>query len=340
MKRRIAGLVLTAALAAAPAFGQSKTGTTLGQFLLIEPSARIAAMGNAGVSLADGLDAVYYNPAALAGIERFDLTFSQSAWLADIRYNYVALGVPLGRWGNAVASVTSLGSGDMEVRTVGQPHGTGELFSVSDVALGVGYGLRLTPRFAIGGQLHWLQETIWNSRASTATLSLGMLYRSSERGLHIGSSLSYFGTQGEYDGRDLRIVYDANPGSSGDNPALPAEQFTDPFDLPVLFRAGVGYPWQVNRDTRLHFTLDAFHPSDEEESMSAGAELTLRKAYSVRLGWQNAFQTDAETGLTAGLGLSSELEGYGYRIDYGWADYGRLGSVQRLSLGLAFGGGE
>jgi hypothetical protein len=74
--------------------------------------------------------------------------------------------------------------------------------------------------------------------------------------------------------------------------------------------------------------------------MSAGAELTLRKAYSVRLGWQNAFQADAETGLTAGLGLSGDLEGYGYRIDYGWADYGRLGSVQRLSLGLAFGGGE
>jgi hypothetical protein len=340
MKRRIAFLALASALAAAPAFGQSKTGTTLGQFLLIEPSARISAMGNAGVSLADGLEAFYYNPAALAAIERFDLIFSHSSWVADIRYNYVALGVPLGRFGSAVATVTSLGSGDMEVRTVEAPLGTGELFSVSDIALGVGYGIRVTPRFAVGGQIHWLQETIWNSRASTSTLSIGTIYRVSERGLHIGSSLCYFGTQGEYDGRDLRILYDADPASTGDNPALPAEQFTDPFDLPVLFRVGVGYPWHVNRDTRLHFTLDAFHPSDESESVSAGAELTLRRAYAVRVGWQNAFQQDAETGLTAGFGLRGDLEGYGYRIDYGWADFGRLGSVQRLGLGLTFGGGE
>ena len=32
-------------------FAQSKTGTTIGQFLKIEPSARVAALGNAGASL-------------------------------------------------------------------------------------------------------------------------------------------------------------------------------------------------------------------------------------------------------------------------------------------------
>ena len=35
---------------ATPAAAQSKTGTTLGQFLLIEPSARFTAMGNAGAA--------------------------------------------------------------------------------------------------------------------------------------------------------------------------------------------------------------------------------------------------------------------------------------------------
>ena len=37
-------------LAAAPAWGQAKTGTTIGSFLLIEPSARITGMGNAGAA--------------------------------------------------------------------------------------------------------------------------------------------------------------------------------------------------------------------------------------------------------------------------------------------------
>ncbi|TMQ73514.1 MAG: hypothetical protein E6K81_04295 [Candidatus Eisenbacteria bacterium] len=58
--------VLALALSAAPARAQSKTGTAMGQFLLIEPNARVAGMGNAGVALADGLDGVYYNPAAIA----------------------------------------------------------------------------------------------------------------------------------------------------------------------------------------------------------------------------------------------------------------------------------
>jgi len=48
---------LAAALAMAPgaARAQSKTGTTVGTFLTIEPDARIAGMGNAGASLGDGL---------------------------------------------------------------------------------------------------------------------------------------------------------------------------------------------------------------------------------------------------------------------------------------------
>ena len=333
---RIVALTVACFLAAAPAWSQSKTGTTLGQFLLIEPSARIAAMGNAGVSLADGLDAVYYNPAGLAAVETYEAVFSHSAWVADIGFNYFAVGVPMGRWGVALASVTSLGSGEMDVRTVASPLGTGERFTVSDVALGLGYARRVTDRFSAGAQLHWLQETIWHSSVSTSTLSFGTIYRVSERGLHIGSSISYFGTNGEYDGRDLRILFDADPASTGDNGALPASQFTDAFDVPVLFRVGLGYPWRIGPDTQLHLALDAFHPSDEEESTSLGAELTLRKAYAFRLGWQNAFLPDAETGPTAGLGFRGKFQEYGYRLDYGWADFGRLGDVQRLSLGFTW----
>ena len=70
-------------LTAAPAWGQSKVGTTIGQFLLIEPSARIAAMGNAGATMYEGLDAAYYNPAAAGRLNTMSLEFSHSLWLAD-----------------------------------------------------------------------------------------------------------------------------------------------------------------------------------------------------------------------------------------------------------------
>ena len=45
---RIVGTALLLSLLGPLLLAQSKTGTTVGQFLLIEPSARSAAMGGAG----------------------------------------------------------------------------------------------------------------------------------------------------------------------------------------------------------------------------------------------------------------------------------------------------
>ena len=328
--------VLLAAFTAATAAAQSKTGTAMGQFLMIEPSARLTAMGNTGVALGRGLDGVYYNPAAIAGAERFGFTFTHCYWLAGMSYDYVAAAIPAGRWGSLYAAVTSLNSGEIDVRTVTQPLGTGERYTVSDVAIGVGYGLPLTDRFSAGGELTYVQETIWNSSASTLTISIGTLYRVTEHGLHIGAGLFHFGTQTGYDGNDLRITYDSDPSRYGDNGTLPGESFTGDFPVPVLFRFGVGMPYRFNRTTRLEVEVDAFHPSDNTESMSVGFELMLADRLALRSGWQRAFEQDTEVGWTLGAGVGGALESSRFRLDYAWADHGRLDSTQRISLGIVF----
>jgi hypothetical protein len=322
--------------AAAPARAQSKTGTVFGSFLEIEPSARIAAMGNAGATVPDGIDAVYYNPAAIGRTSRWGLNFTHSAWFADIAYNSVAASMPMGRWGNGFLSVTSLNSGDIEVRTVSQPLGTGELYSASDVALGLGWGKEITDRFSMGAQLTFVQETIWHSSAGSAVLGFGTLYQVSDHGLRIGASLSNFGTQTEFAGRDLRATIDADPSRFGDNGQLPASQFTDPFSMPVMFRVGLGMPVRIDNDHELRLALDAKHPSDNTESLSAGAELVYHRSVSLRWGYQEAFQEDSEVGLTAGAGIEGDTGGRHYQCDYGWADHGRLGNVHRFSLTLLF----
>ena len=332
----VATLALAGLLAAPSARAQSKTGTTLGQFILIEPSARVTAMGNAGVTLFDGLDAAWYNPAAIGRELGHQFVFSHGAWFADITHDYVAASLPAGRWGNVYASVTSLGSGPIEVRTVSQPLGTGESYSVSDIAIVLGFGRMITDRFSVGLQTTWLQETIWHSSASTMTVGVGTLYRVSENGLAIGASLSNFGTAGKFDGRDLRILYDNDPSRNGDNGALPGERFTDPFAVPVMFRLGAGLPVRIGPAHVLRFALDAFHPSDNTESVSAGAEWAWRDRAALRAGWQNAFQKDTETGPTMGAGLGGKLDAYTYRLDYAWADHGRLGSIQRFALLVTF----
>jgi len=336
MKRALCSPAFALLLLAGPALGQTNTGTTIGQFMLIEPGARVAAMGNAGVSMYEGLQSAYYNPAAIGRVTRFQALFSHNAWVADITYDYVALAIPLGDWGTSYASVTALNSGDMDVRTVDHPLGTGERFNVSDVGLSLGFGRQVSQRFSAGAQVNLVDETIWHSTARTVTFNIGTLYRVSEGGLRIGSSLSNFGTRGAYDGRDLRFVYDNVPGQNGDNSTLPGIRFTDSFSVPVLFRVGLGLPWKIGREGRALFVADAFHPNDNSESVSLGAEYSLRDLLAVRAGYQGLFLTDSEVGLTLGAGLHGELDAYSYRVDYGWADQGRLGSSNRLTVGIGF----
>ena len=329
-----ASLALTPA---GPALAQTKTGTTIGTFLLIEPHARVVGMGNAGVSLNEGIEAFYYNPAAIGLSKKIEVTVSHAEWFADIDYNHVAATFPLGGAGTLVGNITALGSGDMDVRTTTQPLGTGEQYDVNDLAIGIGWGRPITDRFVVGAQLTWLQETIWNSSMSTAVFHLGTLYQLSEGGVELGASLSNLGVGGGFDGRDLRITYDQNPDVNGDNSALPAELFTEDFAVPVLMRIGVGVPLRIDPTNRVRFAVDALHAADNSESLNLGGEFRHKELFAFRAGWQNLFEEDAEGGLTLGAGVRGDMNNaFGYRFDYAFADMGRLEGTHRLTLGLEF----
>jgi len=329
-------IALACVLVAAEARGQTKAGTAIGDFLRIEPGARLTSLGNAGVAADPDLEAVYFNPAAAGRIDRLTLQFSHVDWFAGIRYDYVAAALPLRHWGTGFATVTSLNSGEIDVRTVSQPLGTGERFSVSDVAIGLGYASAPSLRFAAGIQVRYLQETVWNSSAGALTFDIGTLYRVSPYGFHLGASVSNFGTSGTYTGRDLKITYDEDPSRFGDNGALPGERFTSDYPVPVLFRVGIGQPFRPRPDVRIWAVLSAEHPSDNTESMSGGVDLTVRDVVSLRAGYQNLLRQDSEEGLTAGVGLRQRLPGFDARLDYAWADFGRLDAVHRFTLAFGF----
>lgn len=329
-------VLLVLSLVSLQAGAQSKTGTTVGQFLLIEPSSRLTAMGNAGTASFSEVESGYYNPAAWGHLERSDAQFSHTLWLADITFNYAAIGVKTGSFGTIVLTLTSLNSGEIDVRTVEQPLGTGERYKVSNTAIGIGYGFPLTDRFSAGVQLSYIQETIWHSSLTAFAVNFGALYQVSDDGLLIGASISNFGSRSRYSGTDLRIRFDSNPDTYGDNSNLPGEAYTEEFALPILFRVGLAYPLSLGQDHLLWLMADAFHPSDNTESVSFGLEWTFMKLLSLRMGYQRLFEEDSEVGLTLGAGLEYDIIGLPLHFDYAWADHGRLESSQRLTFGVRF----
>ena len=316
-------------------FGQSKTGTTIGQFLLIEPSARLSAMGNAGVTLTGEVSAAFYNPASLGHLNGSDAQFTYNQWIADITYNYAASAIRFGSRHTILLSITALNSGEMDVRTVEQPLGTGERFSVKDLAFGVGYSRRITDRFSAGIQVNYVQESIWHSTLQAMGLNVGVLYQL-PFGAFLGASLSNFGTEGRFDGRDLRVRYDADDDRFGDNSSIPAALFTESFSLPIIFRIGLGWPVALNEANTFNVVVNASQPSDNTSSLSFGGEWTFANILSLRGGYQQLFQEDSETGLTLGLGLRYDIARYTMRVDYAWNDYGRIGDAQRFTVGFGF----
>lgn len=322
--------------AAAQVSAQSNVGTTTGQFLGIGPSARNAAMGNAGSASTFGIESVYFNPASLGALNDVGVEFSHGFWFADIGFDYAALALPLRGWGTVFGSVMHLDSGEIDVRTVDQPLGTGERYSVTNTALSVGFGRRITSRFLTGGKITIAEEKIWNSSNRFVVFSVGTTYRLSDRGLQLGSSLSNLGTRASFSGRDTAILYDANPDTHGDNSTLPANQFMGEFPVPSIFRIGLSLPVETSERSALLLLLDAQHPSDNTESVNIGTEWTYRGIMALRAGYQQLFQDESALGWTLGFGIWPRLGDTNAHFDYGWADHDLLGQTHHATIVLDF----
>jgi hypothetical protein len=318
-------------------FGQSKVGTTVGQFLKIEPSSRLVAMGNAGTSLSNEASAAFYNPASLGSIRGLDFQFTYNQWLADIKYNYATAAFNIEGLGTFAFQITSLNSGDIEIRTVEREKNSGLYYDVTNLSLGVAYGILLTDRVSAGIAINYLQETIYNTSLTNFALNFGVQYQTSIEGLSIGASVSNFGPRASYDGRDINFNYDPDPDIHGNHPALPSELSMGSFGLPTLFRVGLSYSIMLTDWNQLVVSSDAMHTNDNTERINIGGEWLFLNTFALRGGYRDLFLEDSEGGLVLGAGAKVGFSGQTrISFDYAWADYGRLNSTHRFTVGIHF----
>ena len=172
------------------AFAQyERPGSTDAQFMKIDTSPRAAAMGGADISVVEGAEAAYYNPAALAWIKQTDLAFTHTEWFADIRHDYVAAAYTVNdQIGTFAASVTALYTDEMFVRTPLQPDGTGESFYSGNYRFGLAYSRYLTDKVSIGGSLNYIYLSLYSDfTADAVTADIAVLYRTNFRGFRFGN---------------------------------------------------------------------------------------------------------------------------------------------------------
>jgi hypothetical protein len=343
--RMLVALVLTA-LFTTPGFGQSgpggqstitKVGTTSGQFLKLGVGARAVALGGSFVAQANDLSALYWNPAGLSQIQGSAAQLSHTEYLADITYNHAGFATNLGVLGTLGFSFTFLDSGDMEVRTLRRPDGTGEQFDAQSMALQLSLGRALTDRFSIGGTAKYVRESIWHSSASTIALDVGVLFTTPYERLKLGASIVNFGSKMRMSGRDVYFSQDPDPVNQGNVEIVNAEFLTEKYPLPLMFRVGLAWTAYQAGGHQLVLSSDAAHPNDNTEYLNMGAEYGFRGLFFVRSGYRNLFEEDGEEGLTLGSGLSLRIDrALRATIDYAYADFGRLEQTHWFTVGLEF----
>ena len=315
----------------------SNVATTAASFLDIGIGARSLSMGGAFVAIADDPTALYWNPAGIVSIESPMAHFYHSPWIADVQFNHSAVVVPLDRSSSFGFFITSVTMDEMQVRTVKSPQGTGEYFSVSNVALAGSYARRLTDRFSFGVNMKFIQEKIWHMNAGGLAVDLGSLFITKNSGLRIGMSVSNFGGKISMDGYDTEVDYDVDETMYGNNDKIDASLNSMDWPLPLVFRAGVSKDVVQSDIHKLTLAADAIHPNNNVEYINLGFEYILRNMISIRGGQAFYGMDKSKQGLTFGVGLNYQIpRGPIINFDYVYRDIGVFDNIPGYSLNIIF----
>ena len=315
----------------------SKVGTSVAQFLKLGVSARTIGMGGAFVAVANDVSTIYDNPAGLAELNSYEVIFTHTEWLVDTDFDFGAFAMDLGGTGTFGIMVMSFSSGEMPVRNVQAPEGTGEFFEVQNLAAGLSYARSLTDNFAVGLTVKYISERIWHMSASSFAVDIGTIFTTPFWGVRLGASITNFGSTMKLEGRDIKFAQDPDHVNIGNVSVVNAEYEMKEYSLPLRFQVGLAKDVIESDYNRLTIAIDALHPNDNFESVNTGFEYGFKELVFIRGGYKSLFLQDSEEGFTAGVGANIRIGGTVIlKADYAYADFGRFDNAQRFSLMVRF----
>jgi hypothetical protein len=297
-------------------------GTAVAQFLEIGIGARATAMGQAYTAVTNDAAATFWNPAGLVYAPEKNLFLAYNRWVADISIGGFSFAYNMGNAGTIAVSGVFIMTDDMEVTTVFQPEGTGEMFSLTNYSVGVSYARLLTNRLSVGVTIKGVREAYYNHGYTTWALDVGTVYRTGFHGLNLGMSILHFAPEVKY---NFAYIDYSDPKSVDANVARPFKEHS----LPINFRVGVGFDVMDNETSKLTTAIDLIHPNNNLEYYNMGLEYGYRDMFFFRGGYRLNID---EGGLSFGAGVRYNL----INLDYSFVDRGIVSDIHRLSAGFTF----
>jgi tetratricopeptide (TPR) repeat protein len=301
-KAHVSGIMLLIMFLPAVVLGKALSGGQPGSFLHLGQSARALGMGNCFAAISDDLTAIYYNPAGLTQLLKYELnTFYCPLW-EDTNYNFIGYAHPLEKMGTFGAALINMTSSGFEKRATIDSEAAS--FSVNDRAFLLSYGYNLSNRLSIGTTLKSVKKTVDIYSGSAFGIDAGVLYR------FLGNQLSV--------------------GANFQNLMAPAPKLqTEADKYPLYSKFGVAYklePAMTAWEDKLILALDVDYSSFLTAKNHVGVEYWYGKSLALRLG------KDISNYLTFGLGVNYAS----FSFDYAVVPHD-LGLSQRISVGYRFG---
>ena len=317
--------VLFSAVFLSPVSAQmKKTAQTGFQFLKIDMTPRMAAMGGAFNMIGDDATALFSNPAGIAWSDAsIDFFAGQTLWIADIKYTSAGLIVNAGNIGTFGFSVQYVDYGDIEGTVVAdneQGYEDTGMLDVGGVALGVAYARQITQLFTVGGQIKYVAQhlgnntlndgSLVNNRISTLAYDFGTIFYPGFKSFRFGMSIRNFSEELTYQ--------------------------KESFQLPLTFTIGVAMDvldFFGDHTDKFVVGIDMLHPRDYSERVHFGGEYTFRDMFFFRAGYKVNYDIED---FSAGIGFKTQYYGMDVRLDYSYSVTEIFSDVNRFSVGFSF----
>ena len=309
MKRLLLFLIVLSLAAAALAGGAGTTGVN---YMRIGMGARAEGMGEAQVAIADNVDAIYWNPAGLAFVRKYEIGLMHLIYWQGISYESAGAVIPMRNVGVFAVGGTFINSGAIDKtveNSTGSNYTLDGTFNYSAYSAQVSYAnkfiLENQPVY-LGATLKYVGDGIDGTSASALGADIGGIYVLAKN-LLIGASISNIGT-----------VFGENAG------------------MPLTMRLGAGLRLPgFSEGHSLILAADGVLPIDAAIKGNIGAEYGMNRQIFLRAGYKLNYDLES---MTFGAGYRLNSNGTVYEIDYAYAPgLQDIGATHRISLIVRFG---
>jgi len=335
---KLAMLMLACLLPAATMIAGSgnRTGTNGASELLIPIGTRDIAMGGSTVALTSGPEALFWNPAGIAGSQRAVTLFaSHMNYIADIGVECASVAVDFTDFGVMALQLKALSIGEIPLTTANTPDGSGQTFSPQFFTLGLTYGRQLTDRIRVGGTVSLISERMAEVSAAGIAFDMGVIYNdlANLSGLSFGVVVKNIGPQMRFEGPGLNIAATAS--------GLERSEFyysveAASFELPSTIELGVGYRTTFDDENTLILGAAFQNNNFTDDAYRFGFEYGFQNLLFTRGGYDYSPPTMDEReniyGPSLGVGIHATVGNMDVTFDYAYRSVKFFDGNQTLSV--------